>query len=238
MPIKKIFKISIDISMTVFMLIEMAYQLTEIEIHEWIGVVLFILFFIHNILNYKWYKTIFKGKYNINRIINTSINIILLFLMTGIIISGIMLSQVVFTPISSNIEFDMMLIKKLHMLFAYWGYILMSLHVGMHWGIILNMMLKPKRNNNKFYIYFLRFSVVLIVSYGIYAFFINEFHIKLIAPRMFGFWDYSTPAVRFFTDYLAVMGIFVALAYYGKKITQKSFGKKKKQQLKNSSQKS
>lgn len=48
-------KIIIDIIMTILMLLAMAYQLTGNFLHEIIGVTLFVLFFLHNMLNIKWY---------------------------------------------------------------------------------------------------------------------------------------------------------------------------------------
>ena len=61
---KKI-KIVIDMLMYFIFVILMGHHITENLIHEILGTILFILFVVHHILNYKYYKTIFKGKYNL-----------------------------------------------------------------------------------------------------------------------------------------------------------------------------
>lgn len=60
-----------------------------------------------------------------------------LFTMIGSMVSGIILSRHVlsFLPISGGRAFA----RKLHMLSAYWGFALMSLHLGLHWSMIMGM---------------------------------------------------------------------------------------------------
>ena len=55
---KKILRIVIDCLMLVLYVIEMGEKYVGNTVHEWLGVVLVIVFIIHNILNRKWYKTI------------------------------------------------------------------------------------------------------------------------------------------------------------------------------------
>ena len=61
---KTIIKIIVDVIMTVLFIVCMGYHLTENKTHEWLGTVLFALFILHHILNFGWYKSIFKGKYS------------------------------------------------------------------------------------------------------------------------------------------------------------------------------
>ena len=68
-----------DVCMTVLLLFLMAYQVTGEAAHEWIGMSMTVLVVIHQLLNRKWYAAIFKGKYNVYRIITTVINFLLLF---------------------------------------------------------------------------------------------------------------------------------------------------------------
>jgi hypothetical protein len=58
-------RLAIDLTMTILMLVAMAYRITGNTIHEVVGVFLFVLFIVHNILNRRWYKAIAKGKYKI-----------------------------------------------------------------------------------------------------------------------------------------------------------------------------
>ena len=61
------FRIVLDIVMTLLFIILMGYYVTDNTVHEILGTITFILFILHNILNIKWYKSIFKGKHNFQR---------------------------------------------------------------------------------------------------------------------------------------------------------------------------
>lgn len=66
------------------------------EYHEILGICLFILFIIHHILNIRWYKTIFKGKYTFTRVLFIIVNFLLLLTILGIFISAVLISAHVF----------------------------------------------------------------------------------------------------------------------------------------------
>ena len=58
----------------------------ESLIHEWAGILLFVVVLIHLIQNRKWFKTLIKGKYNSNRLITTIIDLTLIILLISIIV--------------------------------------------------------------------------------------------------------------------------------------------------------
>lgn len=69
MKLKMKIEIGLDLLMTGLLLVLMAYQVTGQKLHEWVGVSMFVLFFLHNMLNAGWYKGLFKGKYRTLRIL-------------------------------------------------------------------------------------------------------------------------------------------------------------------------
>lgn len=78
-----ILKIVVDIGMTVMLLFLMTYELIGEAAHEWLGIGMFVLFIIHHILNRKWSRSVFKGKYTLFRIWQTVLVIGILFTMVG-----------------------------------------------------------------------------------------------------------------------------------------------------------
>ena len=96
------------------------------------GAAMFLLFILHHGLNWRWYPRLAKGRYTPLRVIQTIVNFLVLASMAGLMVSGIILSREVFAflPISGGMGFA----RILHMLSAYWGFILMSTHLGLHWG--------------------------------------------------------------------------------------------------------
>ena len=57
---KTISKHIFDLCMSVSLLFLMAYQVTGEKAHEWLGMAMFVLIVAHNLLNVKWYASIFR----------------------------------------------------------------------------------------------------------------------------------------------------------------------------------
>lgn len=224
---KFICKIVIDMIMTVLLLFLMARQITGDFAHEWIGAAMFVLWIAHHILNRSWYSHLFKGKYTPVRILQTVTNFAVLLSMLGLMVSGIILSREVFAflPISGGIA----LARSLHVLSAFWGFVLMALHLGLHWNMILGMVRKATGPfSSKAMRVILRIVAVLIAGYGLYAFLKNQFLSYMFLTSTFVFFDFERPVLLFFAEYIAIMGMFIFLAHYVSKGVQRLTGKRKK----------
>lgn len=209
---KMIVKTGVDIAMTIAMLLLMAYQLIGEEAHEWIGVFMFVLFVTHHLLNGAWGRNILRGKYNARRILQTVIVFLILLCMAGSMVSGIILSRYVFA--SLNIRSGVVWAGSVHILCAYWGFILMSIHLGFHWNIMITMAGKVFSEVPKGIRTALRVIAVLIAVYGGVAFVKRDIWNYMILKNHFAFYDFSEPVVFFLLDYLAVMGLFVFVGHY------------------------
>jgi cytochrome b561 len=151
------------------MLVEMAYNFTRNMVHELIGISLFTLFIIYNILNRRWYQTIFRGKMNVRRILNITVNLLLLVAMVIVMISAIPISRIIFTFL--QIHNSGLIARQIHTLAAYWGLILMAIHIGMHWGMIIGGVRKMIgiSGRSRVRTIVLQFFAVLIVVNGVQA---------------------------------------------------------------------
>lgn len=121
---KIILKIAVDIGMMVMLLLLMTYELIGAAAHEWLGIGIFGLFVVHHILNRKWIRCVFKGKYALFRIWQTILVIGILLTMVGSMYSGVILSEhaLSFLQIKGGRAFA----REVHMISAYWGFVLMS----------------------------------------------------------------------------------------------------------------
>jgi len=218
---KQIIKIIIDMSMTAMLPFLMAYMITGQEVHEWLGAVMLLLFIVHHILNFNWIKNLFKGKYTTIRIFSTLINILLLFDIIGLAVSGIMMSGYVFDFL--NIHTGMVFARRLHMFSAYWGFILMSIHLGQHWNFCVSAMKRMTHNvkENIILVWVFRIFIFCVSIYGIYAFLAENIIDYLFLKTAFVFFDFEKQAIVFFCEYIAMMVLFAAMAYYLNKGLQK-----------------
>ena len=204
---KMILKLAVDIGMTAALLLLMAYELVGQAAHEWIGIGMFVLFVIHHILNSSWIRNLLRGRYNPVRIMQTGLVLLILCAMAGLMVSGIILSRhaLSFLPIKGGRSFA----RNLHMLSAYWGFVLMSVHLGFHWSMMMGMAKKffPKPSAVRKWV--LRILALVIAGYGVYAFIRRDIGIYMLLRSHFVFFDYEEPLVFFYLDYIAVMGLFI-----------------------------
>ncbi|MBS6564679.1 MAG: DUF4405 domain-containing protein [Clostridiales bacterium] len=218
---KTVIQLSVDILMTLALLFLMGYHLWGEALHEWVGAGMLLLFIAHHILNGHWHKSLFKGKYNATRILTLCIDIPALISMLVQMYSGIAMSRYLFDFLPSM--GGMSLARRLHILGAYWGYILMSLHLGLHWNMILAMFRKAAGIKSKSKIRsIIAFMAGLIISaYGVWVFISRDFPTYLFLKNQFVFLDYGERIILFYIDYLALMGLCIFLAHYSEKILRR-----------------
>ncbi len=218
-------KLLADVFMTLALLFLMGYQFWGEMAHEWVGAGMFVLFIAHHLLNGNWHKNLLKGRYTPMRILTLCLDILVLASMLAQMVSGIILSRYVFDflPISGGMAFA----RRLHILGAYWGFLLISLHLGLHWSMILGMLKKlfPIQHTNKALSAVVSAAGWLIAGYGVWAFVKRDFFTYLFLRSEFVFLDYSEAKILFYLDYLALMGLCILLAHYGAKLCR-HLGKK------------
>lgn len=96
-----------------------------------------------------------------------------------------------------------------------WVYPLMAMHLGLHWGVMagkLNKRFPPLAT--AYGRWFCKILALLLSAYGIRAFTVRQLPHKMFLRIEYAFFDYEEPAVFFFADYLCIMILFAALAYW------------------------
>lgn len=120
----------VDAAMTVLLVLLMAYQVTGEKAHEWIGMGMTALIIIHQILNRKWYRAIFRGRYSAYRTVTTVLNILLIasFVLTAFCGMAMSSYAVPFLYGMAPVFF----VRRMHLSMSHWTFVLMGLHLGMH----------------------------------------------------------------------------------------------------------
>ena len=128
-PKQKYFKHSVDIVLTCLLLCLMAYQVTGEWLHGWLGIGMTVLVIVHQILNRKWYNTLFKGKYKAYRILQTVINGLLLLSFAMTAFCGMAMSAHAVPFLYGMVP--VLFARQMHLSLSHWSFVLMGLHIGL-----------------------------------------------------------------------------------------------------------
>ena len=243
-------RMTIDITMTILSIILMGgnYLFPADIVHEILGVALFVLWGVHIALNRRWYASlaqasklitstnandrrsygaIFKGKYNPYRIMQTVINCCILICTIFLMISGIILSNHLFTFL--NIQGGLGFARIAHLLASHWYYLFMSMHIGLHVGMIFgnkgtSTSAGPSTGSGS-----TRTAIIPLIllalacAYGVYAFIIRGVWKYLILQQQFFFFDLERGYILFAIDYISIIILFATISHFIAKILKKRF---------------
>ncbi|MCG3085914.1 DUF4405 domain-containing protein [Anoxybacillus sp. LAT_35] len=149
---KNIVKIILDVSMAItFVLLMNPRVFNGLPFHEVAGLVIGVAVLVHIALNYKWVvnttKKIFDRSLSGKTRFSFLLNISLLLSMTGIIVTGILISKVVFPHLLSG---ENHALREIHDVFAKLTLLLVGVHIALHWQWIMGVfrkMLKTKEGH-------------------------------------------------------------------------------------------
>lgn len=223
---KAIIKIVIDALMSLGLLFLMGYQFWGDIAHEWAGAGMFLLFIVHHILNAGWHKNLLHGKYSPSRIFQLAVDLLVFLAMIGLMVSGIMLSNHVFAFL--DIRGGMAFARLTHMAASYWGFVLMALHLGIHWRMFMGIAKKALKLKQSSRVRKILLPIIGagIAVYGLIVFFQRNLLTYMLVRTQFVFLDFGESIPLFYLDYLAMTGTFVFLAYYVSKLLRKLSGKR------------
>jgi hypothetical protein len=221
---KQQLKTLVDVLMTAGLLFLMGYHFWGDTAHEWVGAGMFVLFILHHILNWRWWKGLVKGRCTPIRVFQLVIDLLVLVAMLGLMVSGVILSRQVFAflPIQGGTAFA----RVLHMLSAYWGFVLMAAHLGLHWGMLLGMARRAGKAQHSGGVHSI-LSMLLgggIALYGAAALIRRGLPTYLFVQTEFVFLDYGESKLLFYLDYLAIMGTFIFLTHFAAKFLRNAKG--------------
>jgi hypothetical protein len=206
----------IDLAFAVLLLCALMYRATGDAAHEWIGVSVCAACIAHNALNWKWYKNLFKGSYNLRRGVMTVINLLLVPAMVTLVVTGLLHSRTVlaFLRLSGD-----MVIRQIHTSAAYWCLPLIGIHLGLNWGVILNAFRKMTRTSgeNRKRKIIVRVLALVVTSFGVWSSFDRDMFSKLFLGFSFDYWPEERPAILFFAANLSIMGLYASTVYYALK---------------------
>ena len=97
--------------------------------HEILGTGLFVLFSIHNILNFRWYRSLFRGRYTVFRAVQTAVILLLWLCIVLTAASSLMISRDVWAFLDVP---GAAVGRKIHLVATAWLFVLSGVHLGFH----------------------------------------------------------------------------------------------------------
>lgn len=202
-------KIVVDVLMTLAILFLMSYELLGTQQHEIVGAVMFVLFVIHHILNVNWAKNLTKGRQTPIRIFQNILVILVLVSLIASAVSGVIISRYLFKFLSLPYS---AIISRIHMLSAYWGFVFMSMHLGLHFNMILQI-LKKKKHFSKAIKATAKILTAMLFAYGIFAFFKRDIAGYLFLKNQFFVLGDNELLPLYIFDYMTVMFSFALMGH-------------------------
>ena len=154
----------------------LSYPLTRgLYRHGVLGSLLLALFMLHHGVNWLWYKTLLKGRWNLRRCITTGIDVLLFMSALAVIVSSLYMSGEIF----SFMPFPMTWwARSLHNCATAWLFIIGAIHLGVRWRGLWNL---GRRFLGKIWI----FVALIIFIISLYCCWLSGFWLSLLSETTF-----------------------------------------------------
>ena len=193
-------------------LIAMAYWWMDNGTHELVGTAMFALLFLHNVFNRRWYGSLPRTRRRSRPLVTMVLNLTLLVTMSALLATSVLISQWLFVGVAVGGTTA----RDLHISAAYWAMLIVSLHLGLHWQIVMNA---AKRilgivDASRARTVLMRLAAVAVAAGGVYAFFDLDISSRLLLIPTMEFWDFNADTSGFFFRVAAIVGFFCAVGHY------------------------
>lgn len=112
------------------MVLVMSTALVEEFAHEWLGMATLALFAVHQVLNWRWWRGLLRGRWTLRRVVTIAVNVGMLACMLLMLVSSLVLSRHVLAWIPALPGASWA--RLAHHVASYWLFVLAAFHLGMH----------------------------------------------------------------------------------------------------------
>ena len=203
----------VDMALFLLFVFCMGIHLWSTLAHEIAGAAMLILLVVHNIFNRTWYSSLGRGRYTAMRILLSLLVVLVLAVFLLMAYSSEVISRYVFvflpdfgSPAQAH---------RLHLWGAYWGMMLISLHIWVHWQKFIRLGdLSSMLTAGSWMGVAAKLAGIGIAIYGCYIFMDRQCLDYLLMRNQFAMFNNNESALSFYTDYVAMMGAGIFVAHY------------------------
>jgi hypothetical protein len=202
-----------DLTAAAMLLGGLAYYWLDNTAHELIGTAMFSLLVAHNIFNRRWYRTAMKPPRARARAIDVTLTLTLLIAMAVLLVSSVLISRTVFGFLALDVSYT---VRQIHMLAAHWVALIVSVHIGLRWSIVMNSMRNRLRldTTSRVRIAVLRAMAFGASMHGVQASFEMKIGAKLFLLPVLDMWDFNNSASVFFLHYVSIATLYATISHY------------------------
>jgi hypothetical protein len=205
-------RLVLDLAAACLLLFAMAYYWQGNAAHEIAGTALFLLLISHNVFNRRRYTAFAKRAGGLRQKIDMATIFLLATAMLTLLITSLMISETVFGVLLPRGDFNA---RQVHTLAAYWVLVIVSVHLGMRWSVILaagRRLFRIDRPNLTRTLV-LRAVAVCLAIQGVFSSFELSMGTQLAMQITLDWWNFEESAIGFFLHCIAVSGLYIALTY-------------------------
>ena len=198
-------RVAVDAAMAALFIAVMATALVQEAPHEYLGIALFAAVVAHIALNRRWFKALFRGRYNAVRALQLVAVVGLLACIVGQIASSLVLSKFAFgfLPALPGAGWA----RRVHMLCSYWGFVFAFAHAGLQLkGLARLVQARGTRGDAgaSVVLWAVRIALVAIACFGAYSFMEMNLGAYLLGQVQFAFADTGVPTAFSLARYASV----------------------------------
>ena len=218
MPRLLLVRLGLDGLAAGLLFVGLAYHWLDNLSHEVVGTAFFALLVLHAVFNRRWYGALLRRRPTGRALVSTLLTLTLLGAALVLLGTSLAISRDLFAALGLDGGFTA---RRLHALAAYWALVIVALHLGLHWPMIMEVArrLLGLGEGSVLRTLVSRVAAAGLAACGIVASVDLGLGGKLASELSMDWWDFEASTLGFFTRLVAVVGLYAALAHYGMLLT-------------------
>ncbi|MER8825187.1 DUF4405 domain-containing protein [Mesorhizobium sp. M0938] len=129
---------------------------------------MFLLLIVHNLFNRRWYGTIPKARREARGLFNIVVTFLLMLAMLALLVTSVSISNALSGVMSAYGGFT---VRQIHTLAAYWVLLIVSVHLGLRWPMLMGVARKLTgiSQPNAIRTLLLRVMAVAVAIHGVWS---------------------------------------------------------------------
>ena len=204
-------RIALDLTAAGLLLVALAYYWLGNTIHELVGTAMFALLVVHNLIHRRWY-----GRPRRPQAMRTALDKLLVFALLSaiavLLATSVLISHTL--PLLLSPE-GAATARRMHLLAAYWAFVLVAIHIGIRWRIVRGFFRGlPAFAGDRIVSFTWRLAALAIAGAGVYSSSELGVGAKLLSQTTMEWWDFAESVPGFFLHHVAVAGLHAFVAHH------------------------